>query len=232
MRSIGVFLEFCLQVLFLSNKPAPSSDSRSSAAKSRPLRPPRLRSKRPRRSSAALCVVMVFSAIAQFLKRVCILVIGLFRLTYRKVSLLVTVEECSNEWGAECTCRWWIFNMRLIFQLMHTTHHRHHHTPIWIWCMLVLACCRLQNISLCGTTTALSHHSQRQDCVGQILIIMSLCNTSLRGYFFFNCTDSVRRKIMVLDLDETLIHSHHDGALTVTTPLTPPDFIVRVSQGR
>ena len=97
--------------------------------------------------------------------------------------------------------------------------------------MLVLACCRLQNISLCGTTTALSHHSQRQDCVGQILIIISLCNTSLQVYFFFNCTDSVRRKIMVLDLDETLIHSHHDGALTVTTPLTPPDFIVRVSHG-
>lgn len=24
-------------------------------------------------------------------------------------------------------------------------------------------------------------------------------------------TDTVRRKIMVLDLDETLIHSHHDG---------------------
>ena len=42
-------------------------------------------------------MVMVFSAIAQFLKRVCILVIGLFRLTYRKVSLLVAVEECSNE---------------------------------------------------------------------------------------------------------------------------------------
>lgn len=35
---------------------------------------------------------------------------------------------------------------------------------------------------------------------------------------------------MVLDLDETLIHSHHDGAMTITTPLTPPDFIVRVSQ--
>ena len=42
-------------------------------------------------------------------------------------------------------------------------------------------------------------------------------------------TDSVRRKIMVLDLDETLIHSHHDGAISINTPLTPPDFIVRVS---
>lgn len=34
---------------------------------------------------------------------------------------------------------------------------------------------------------------------------------------------------MVLDLDETLIHSHHDGAISINTPLTPPDFIVRVS---
>lgn len=40
---------------------------------------------------------------------------------------------------------------------------------------------------------------------------------------------SVRRKIMVLDLDETLIHSHHDGSINPLTPLTPPDFIVRVT---
>lgn len=40
--------------------------------------------------------------------------------------------------------------------------------------------------------------------------------------------NSVRRKIMVLDLDETLIHSHHDGSFNEFTPLTPPDFIVRV----
>jgi len=33
---------------------------------------------------------------------------------------------------------------------------------------------------------------------------------------------------MVLDLDETLIHSHHDGSINPLTPLTPPDFIVRV----
>lgn len=39
---------------------------------------------------------------------------------------------------------------------------------------------------------------------------------------------TVRRKIMVLDLDETLIHSHHDGSVNPTTPSTPPDFIVRV----
>ena len=29
------------------------------------------------------------------------------------------------------------------------------------------------------------------------------------------CEDSVSRKVMVLDLDETLIHSHHDGYVTV-----------------
>lgn len=38
----------------------------------------------------------------------------------------------------------------------------------------------------------------------------------------------VRRKILVLDLDETLIHSHHDGSPSPLTPATPPDFIVRV----
>ncbi|KAL3076014.1 hypothetical protein niasHT_037026 [Heterodera trifolii] len=39
----------------------------------------------------------------------------------------------------------------------------------------------------------------------------------------------VRRKIMVLDLDETLIHSHHDGLLRQTVkPGTPPDFVLRV----
>ena len=40
----------------------------------------------------------------------------------------------------------------------------------------------------------------------------------------------VRRKVMVLDLDETLIHSHHDGVLRQTVkPGTPPDFVLKVS---
>ncbi len=39
----------------------------------------------------------------------------------------------------------------------------------------------------------------------------------------------VHRKILVLDLDETLIHSHHDGLVRPTVkPGTPPDFILRV----
>lgn len=36
---------------------------------------------------------------------------------------------------------------------------------------------------------------------------------------------------MVLDLDETLIHSHHDGFLRppdVSIKGTPPDFVLRV----
>jgi len=43
----------------------------------------------------------------------------------------------------------------------------------------------------------------------------------------------VRRKIMVLDLDETLIHSHHDGIARPTVrPSTPPDFILKVTMDR
>ncbi|XP_033025785.1 CTD nuclear envelope phosphatase 1 isoform X2 [Lacerta agilis] len=43
--------------------------------------------------------------------------------------------------------------------------------------------------------------------------------------------NQVKRKILVLDLDETLIHSHHDGVLRPTVrPGTPPDFILKVSQ--
>ncbi|KAI6172428.1 FCP1-like proteiny domain-containing protein [Aphelenchoides besseyi] len=39
----------------------------------------------------------------------------------------------------------------------------------------------------------------------------------------------VKRKTLVLDLDETLIHSHHDGVLRPTVkPGTPPDFILKV----
>ncbi len=43
----------------------------------------------------------------------------------------------------------------------------------------------------------------------------------------------VRRKVMVLDLDETLIHSHHDGVLRQTVkPGTPPDFVLKVTIDR
>lgn len=46
-------------------------------------------------------------------------------------------------------------------------------------------------------------------------------------------TGLVKRKILVLDLDETLIHSTHDGVARQTvTPGTPPDFILRVNIDR
>ncbi|PAV63000.1 hypothetical protein WR25_03891 [Diploscapter pachys] len=39
----------------------------------------------------------------------------------------------------------------------------------------------------------------------------------------------VRRKILVLDLDETLIHSHHDGVIRpMVKPGTPSDFTIKV----
>ena len=39
--------------------------------------------------------------------------------------------------------------------------------------------------------------------------------------------------MLVLDLDETLIHSHHDGVLRQTVkPGTPPDFILKVTIDR
>lgn len=53
------------------------------------------------------------------------------------------------------------------------------------------------------------------------------------------CTDLrlvaglVRRKILVLDLDETLIHSHHDGVVRqMVKPSGPPDFVLRVTIDR
>ncbi|KAG7497037.1 CTD nuclear envelope phosphatase 1 [Solea senegalensis] len=46
-----------------------------------------------------------------------------------------------------------------------------------------------------------------------------------------NRLNAVKRKILVLDLDETLIHSHHDGVLRPTVKAgTPPDFILKVNQ--
>ncbi|RWS21334.1 TFII-F-interacting CTD phosphatase: including NLI-interacting factor-like protein, partial [Leptotrombidium deliense] len=43
----------------------------------------------------------------------------------------------------------------------------------------------------------------------------------------------VKRKILVLDLDETLIHSHHDGVVRqMVKPGTPPDFVLKVTIDR
>ncbi|KAA0201702.1 hypothetical protein HAZT_HAZT005073 [Hyalella azteca] len=49
---------------------------------------------------------------------------------------------------------------------------------------------------------------------------------------FYACVLSglVKRKVLVLDLDETLIHSHHDGVLRqMVKPGTPPDFVLKVT---
>ncbi|WAR13836.1 CNEPA-like protein [Mya arenaria] len=44
-----------------------------------------------------------------------------------------------------------------------------------------------------------------------------------------NSIGMLRRKTLVLDLDETLIHSHHDGVIRQTVkPGTPPDFVLKV----
>ena len=56
--------------------------------------------------------------------------------------------------------------------------------------------------------------------------------------FFVNTKNNktlgiVRRKILVLDLDETLIHSVLDGMVRPTVkPGTPPDFVLRVEIDR
>jgi len=43
----------------------------------------------------------------------------------------------------------------------------------------------------------------------------------------------VKKKILVLDLDETLIHSHHDGVMRPMVKAgTPPDFILKVTIDR
>ncbi|KAI8500202.1 PREDICTED: CTD nuclear envelope phosphatase 1-like [Branchiostoma belcheri] len=45
--------------------------------------------------------------------------------------------------------------------------------------------------------------------------------------------NGVKRKVLVLDLDETLIHSHHDGVMNRTVrPGTPPDFILKITIDR
>jgi len=47
---------------------------------------------------------------------------------------------------------------------------------------------------------------------------------------YFVLVGMLKRKILVLDLDETLIHSHHDGVLRQTVkPGTPPDFVLKAS---
>ena len=64
----------------------------------------------------------------------------------------------------------------------------------------------------------------RQSLVSEVtsLLSVSFCFSGL-----------VKRKVLVLDLDETLIHSHHDGVVRQTVkPGTPPDFVLKVTIDR
>ena len=59
------------------------------------------------------------------------------------------------------------------------------------------------------------------------ILVSMLCN------FWIFFSGIVKRKTLVLDLDETLIHSFHDGVLRPTVkPGTPPDFILKVTIDR
>lgn len=56
-----------------------------------------------------------------------------------------------------------------------------------------------------------------------------LCEFSYQYWVYQVFSVVVRRKILVLDLDETLIHSHHDGIVrTMVKPGTPSDFTIKV----
>jgi TFIIF-interacting CTD phosphatase-like protein len=59
-----------------------------------------------------------------------------------------------------------------------------------------------------------------------MILLFFLCNKSNISF----SKDFLPKKILVLDLDETLIHSHHDGVRVGVTvkPTGPPDFIIRV----
>ena len=54
-----------------------------------------------RKRSRRLAVVMVLGALLQFIKRLCILLVGLLRLSYRKVGLLAKPMSWVSRW--ECS---------------------------------------------------------------------------------------------------------------------------------
>lgn len=65
---------------------------------------------------------------------------------------------------------------------------------------------------------------------GMHFVTATVLNFQLTFFFFIFFLGMLKRKILVLDLDETLIHSHHDGVLRQTVkPGTPPDFVLKVS---
>lgn len=66
---------------------------------------------------------MVLSALVQFLKRVCILVIGLFRLTYRKVKCVDVIENIGRR--IDPLSKETVLRVILIKE-HHTLFHTHH----------------------------------------------------------------------------------------------------------
>ena len=66
-------------------------------------------------------------------------------------------------------------------------------------------------------------------CLHSLLSVQIFRVTSC---MYFLLSGMLRRKTLVLDLDETLIHSHHDGVIRETVkPGTPPDFVLKVIIG-
>lgn len=86
MRSVAPFAEYVLQVIAVSSQIESKKDRKAV----------RGRSKHSKQSWSSrwwrgvlerLAVVMVVAAIFQFIRRLCVLVIGLLRLSYRKVCI-------------------------------------------------------------------------------------------------------------------------------------------------
>lgn len=88
MRPLAVLVEFSLLVLFspLSGPDHAKNQPPSVAAKSKRRQQSKWWAAAGTRARSAGLAVMVVGALLQFIKRVCILVIGLLRLSYRKVS--------------------------------------------------------------------------------------------------------------------------------------------------
>ena len=81
------------------------------------------------------------------------------------------------------------------------------------------------------TTLKCSIENFLVDC-SQFDVIKTFCHKifAIEIFVLLIVLGMVRRKTLVLDLDETLIHSHHDGVLRQTVkPGTPPDFVLKVS---
>jgi len=62
-----------------------------------------------------------------------------------------------------------------------------------------------------GTLDSKDSWLKRDIILFYLLVIIITCCIILVSVICFFVIGLVQRKVMVLDLDETLIHSHHDG---------------------